>query len=426
MLSLKATHFIPPVIALVIASSWAGYERQSLARVTIANEALEKAISVAKEGSGEEGAAGLPTGKDGKVAAKAKEKIVWKKMAEELLEMQRGGGMGDMRKMIRLQQQLQEMSREEWVAALDEIDALGLSVDEAAALERMLLEPLIEKDPELALTRNLATLKGEQDGNSWQLSEALRKWAVKDQDAATAWFDSQIAAGTFDSKSLDGNNRVRMQFEGRLIATMLATDADAASSRLAGLPTDQRAAAAEQIFQGSQLKQKEHAAYAKMIREQIPVEKQASLLSRPVFRMVNQEEGLSKVADYLSRIDANPAERAVSVEEAATTKIRSGEEKPVTRADIDGIRKWAGEQAPEAAEAVTGKTLAAAAGDKDRMSYAAAADMAVEYRGASGSDEVLIGFLEREPPDGNKSKALELAGKIQDPKIRERFEQRFK
>ena len=69
----------------------------------------------------------------------------------------------------------------------------------------------------------------------------MQQWAKKDPAAAIAWFDQQIAAGKFDSKSLDGKsqsrNPVRRCFD---LHILLGSDPEAAALRLGAMPEDQR------------------------------------------------------------------------------------------------------------------------------------------------------------------------------------------
>ncbi|NJR42733.1 MAG: hypothetical protein HC767_08755 [Akkermansiaceae bacterium] len=113
------------------------------------------------------------------------------------------------------------MSREEIIAALDEIDRLDLSDEERDALISEILDPLIEKDPQYALERFADKIKTDPDGIGSQLSSAMRAWAQKDLGAATAWLDRKIAAGDFDSKTLDGQSDVREEFEAALLGSLI-------------------------------------------------------------------------------------------------------------------------------------------------------------------------------------------------------------
>ena len=86
------------------------------------------------------------------------------------------------------------MTREELLAALDEVATLDLTDNARGMLEQMLIGPLIEKAPELVLTRFIDCLQDARSGLKWHLPNALREWAKNDPAKADAWFDQQIAA----------------------------------------------------------------------------------------------------------------------------------------------------------------------------------------------------------------------------------------
>jgi hypothetical protein len=420
---LNAITFIPPVVALVIAGGWLGSQRQSIYTLEQGSAALQEAIAARSSGVVEDSARGKPA--PPVKMAKEKEPIDWKKVADQLAESRHGGGMGDMREMMRFQQRLQAMSQEELVAALDEIAALDLLAETRNMLEQMLLGPLAEKDPELALTKFIGRLEDNNGSFSWQLSEAMQHWAKKDRAAAIAWFDRQIAAGTFDSKSLDGKSRTRIQFEGNLINLLLSSDPDAAGLRLGALPEDQRSETLMQ-YSSHQLKEEDQLSFAILVRDQVPEKDQARTLGQLASRMVGKD-GYAKVTEYLDRIQATPAERTACVEQAADSKIQSiSYQKKVTREELDSMREWVTAQAPEKTGSVTGKALANASHQGRKMEFSEAAELAVQYHDTSGNDEVLSSFLDSWQARQNKEQARVLAGKISDGKRREEILEQLK
>jgi hypothetical protein len=420
---LKTPLLIPPVVALAIAGVWLGSQHRTISTLEQESAILQKAIAARTSGSSSDSPRSKPTSPA--KAAKDKEPIDWQKIAAQFAEMRQAGGGGDMRTMMRFHQRLQAMSKEELVTALNEIAILDLPAETRNMLEQMILGPLVEKDPELALTQFIDRIQ-ENDGSlSWQLSTAMQQWAKKDPAAAIAWFDQQIAAGKFDSKSLDGKNSARLQFEGNLIHVLLSSDPDAAGQRLAGLPAEQRDEALSQ-FSRQLLEEKDQLAFANLVRNQVPEKEQARTLAQQASRLVN-DEGYSKVTEFLDRIQATPAERTASVERAAENRIQSiSFRKKVTREDLDSMREWVTSQAPEKTGAVTGKVLADASQNGRKMEFSEAAELAVQYHDASGNDEVLSAFLDGWPARQNKEQARLLAEKISDPKRREEILENLK
>lgn len=412
---MKPVTFIPPVVALVIAASWLGAQHHSISVLESESALLRKHIDDVRAASASPDSArpDKPSG----ARAKDKEPLDWKKIAAEVAEMRGANGMGDMRTMIHLQQRLLSMSKEELVAALEEIASLDISNDARGMLEQMLIGPLIEKDPELALTRFADRVRDQKNGLAWQLSNALGKWTAKDPEKACAWFDKQIEAGVFDNKSLDSRNQTRNQFEGSLISGLLGTNPDDAGRRLGGLPEEQRSEVLS-FYAFQQLKDQDQLAYAKLVRSQIPENAQASTIANQTSRMVMQG-GYEKVTEYLDRINASASERSASVARAADSKIQNlSRQKTLAREDLDAMRTWADAQAPGSADRTTGSALGNAIGG-DRLKFEDAAALAVQYHDGSGNDDVLTAFLSSYNARRNKDQARVLAEKISDPARRE-------
>ncbi len=400
-------------------------QRRSISILETESEVLQTHIASARSGdtNGAGEAEETATAKAGSREKKAT--IQWKQLAAQMDGLNRGGT-GDMRAMIRLQSQLQEMSRDELVQGLEEIAALDLAEQERAMLEQMLLGPLVEKDPEFALTKFVARLGQGSGGLGWQLSNAMQGWAKKDPAAATAWLDRQIADGTFDSKALDGRAPERIQFEGSLVTVLLGSDPQAAAARLAALPEDQR----REVLLGShrEIPDTEQAAFASLVRSQIPADQQTGTLAEQASRF-SGDDSYQKVTGFLSRIDPTPAERAACVEQAGESQIRQlAWKKEVTATELDAMRTWAAAEAPDSLDRATGKALVAAIqGGKDgKTKFADAAALAVHYNEASGNDEVLATFLESWEARRNKDEARELAAKISDSERREKILEQLK
>lgn len=413
---LKSPSLIPPAVALVVAGAWIASQRQAISTFENESTVLEKHIAAARSASAADPARAKPAGSA--KAAKAKEPLDWKKIAAQFAEMQQSSGMGDMRAMMKFQRRLQTMTQQEIVAALDEIAALDLPEQPRRMLEQMLIGPLVQKDPEFALTRYIARLQDTRGGMGWQLSNAMQEWAKKDPAKATAWFDTQIAAGRFDSKSLDGKSQTRGQFEGNLISILLASDPDAAARRLGAMPEDQRGEVLGQ-YSSQPLKEENQLAFAKMVRDQVPQKDQAKALADQASRLVG-DDGYAKVTGFMDRIAATPAERTACVEQAAESRIQSiSYQKKVTREDLDTMREWTKTQAPDSTDKITGEALAGLLQNGRKMNFGEASELAVHYRETSGNDDVLTSFLDSWSARKNKDQARVLAEKISDDKRRE-------
>lgn len=414
---MQPLHFLPPVLALAICGTWIGSQRRSIANLERQSSLLRKEIEARKTSDQADGASSRSSAPG--METKDKSSIDWKKIAAKLEESRNSGGMGDMRTMMRLSQQLMSMDKSELAAALEEIASLNLPEASRMMLEGMLIRPLIEKDPEFALTKFIGRINEGEGGLRWQLSHAFGEWTKKDSAAAMAWFDRQIAAGIFESKSLDGKSQQRMQFEGTIIGALLASNPQAASLRLAALPEDQRREVLRNHAHNS-LKQEDQLAYAKLVRQSLSEKDGQECIAGLVSPMAYNSD-YSALTERMDRIEATPAERAACVEDAAENKFQQlSNQRKITRDDIEKLREWAKSQSPELADRVTGVALDKSLRSGGKMEFSEIAALAVDYHDASGSDEVLVPLLKnwRARQNENKEQARDLAGKISDEKVR--------
>lgn len=427
---MKLWSFFPPLVVTIGGAIWLGTQTVTISRIEKENHDLDLRISNQRARPANS-SIDRPTTQPGRpqmapkdTATSNLEPIDWKSLVGDLREMQQSGGMADMKAMIRLQQRLHSMSADDLAAALDEIAALGLSEQDQLLLEQTLVGPLIQKDPEMALTRFVDRLSEQKGVWSWQLSDALKAWAKDDPAAATHWFDSQIEAGKFESKSLNGRNEVRIQFEGSLISHLVHSDVEAASLRLGNLPEDQRANVLRHP-QFSQIKEEDQLSYARLTREQVPEKERAEVLGQPANQIALQK-GYDEVTAYIDRIQAADEERASIVEKAAQGRLSHlNRSNPVTAEQIDEMRAWASTQAPGSQDSATGKALANLAGFNDKDQFARVAKLAEQYHESSSNDDVLANFLGGWAAGSNKEVSRELAAKVRDEKRRTELLKRF-
>ncbi len=413
---------LPPLVVAIGGAIWLGSQTATISRIETENKDLGSRISAQRSRPGGGGIdRPSPSPERSRTTVKKEgakdEPFDWKELAGQMGQMQRSGGMADMKLMIRLQQRLQKMTAEELATALDEIAGLDLTELERMMLEQMLAGPLAQKDPELALNRFLDRLN-EKDGMwRWQLSSALKQWAEKDPAAAVAWFDGRIAEGKFDSKALSGKSQVRTQFEGALLSLLISSDPEEAARRLAKVPEEQRGEILGH-HEFTNLKEKDHLAFARLVREQASEKGRLDALGQPASKLAS-EKGYAEVTAYMERIQATEEERAAIVAKAAQGRLSSlNHSSPVTSAQIDEMRTWAAAQAPGTEDKATGKALADMAGFDDKKQFTNAAKLAGQYHGSTGNDEILITFLDGWAARSNKEASRELAGKIRDEKKR--------
>ncbi len=303
---MKLGPLIPPVIALSLAGIWIANQHQSISALKDATAALQKQFAAARSSSTDPA--------DAKSAAaiqatKNQKPLDWKKVGALLVKSDRGTGMEDLRSVIPFKQRLQAMSQAELIAALDEVATLDLPAVSLASLEQALLEALTVIDPELALARFTDRIPVISKGTPWllaklQFTNTFKDWATKDPAKAVAWFDQQIAAGKFDSKSLDPKSQICEHFEGALIGALLGTTPAAASHRLGAIPADQRAQFLRQNLVGK-LNRENYQAFAKLVREQVPERGQIGLFTQQAQRL-GSRESYAEITAFMDRIHCHP------------------------------------------------------------------------------------------------------------------------
>lgn len=406
---MKPNPWILPALAVLVTGGWIASRKHSAATLEREITIIRERIQQAKAGASGENGAGAAAEK----ARKEKDKTIdWKDVAGKIGQM-RGGGMQDMRTMMRMQRLLLDLTAEELCVELDEIAALDIDEPARKQLQGMILGVLSEKDPKLALDRFGDQLGDEESGVHWQLSAALRKWAETEPAAAVAWLDRQIAGGKLESKSLDGSNRSLIQFEGSIMGALLKTDPAAATARIKTLPEAQREELLQQGF-FFQVAEKNEAAYAKLVRDSLAADKVGGVLASAARNLPDYE----RVDGFIASVGASDQEKQAIVAEVMKNRMnrRGGSEIPLE--ELDKARAWGAGQSPAVVDKTTGEALA---GTLWRgTDFKEASELALKYHESSGNDEVLAAFLKsNEVQHRAAEEALPLIDKIKDPALQE-------
>jgi hypothetical protein len=385
---LKIIYMVPPAAALVFMGAWNLLQVRSIATVESERRILEKRIAAAlarrtvDAGSRANGPQFHPFS----------------------------------RHPVAMRDSSPEMTAEELIAALDEMDGRELSAAERDRLEAILVGKLIDQDPRLALER-FADRISSPSGVGWQLTAAFEKWAMGDLAAATAWLDRQIAEGKLDSTSLEDRNEMRLRFEGALLASLLAEDPDAAARRLADLPADLRREVLQQL-PFSELSAVEQTAYTRLVRGLVPPSEREGSFAHAASELA-QAGDLSDVRQFLDSVNASPQERAAAARHAADSHLRIlAADGPVTATEVDAMRQWLEREAPALTDSITGKALAEAAQQRGKLTFQDAASLVLHYQASSGNDAVLVAFLRGYAARSNLDEAKHLVDRIKDAKLR--------
>jgi hypothetical protein len=407
---MQPLHFLPPAAALVASGLWLGFQQRSISTLERETVLLRQHVDAAKHAATADHSSLAAVRTNGK-KANDPDAIDWKSLADTMSKAERGG-MPDMRAMLKLQTKLMSLSGTELTAALDEIAALELSNDARRSLENMLIGLLAQKEPKLVLDRYLDRLNDPRSGmGSWQLANAFQQWAGKDSAAATAWLDAQIAAGKFDSKSLDGKSQSRLQFEAAVIGSLLASDVNAAGKRLAAMPEEQR----RELFQQGMfmnVKPGSEKNFAALVRQSVPESERGQAFANATTMMVHQG-GYEKVGKYLDEIEATPGERKDIVKQAASSKIQQlSHDGGIDRKEIDEMRTWVTQTSPDNVDSITGESLGNLWSRQSK--WEDNAKIIGDLYAEKPSDELLVSFLNGHETSQHREAALALAAKISD------------
>jgi hypothetical protein len=403
------TNLIPPAVALILVAIWLVPQRRSMAVLESECARLQNTITAAE----------APSRTRPDPLEKRRKIIEWTKLGNlfqsnpMMSSISFSGALPDTREAMRFRQRMDAMSTAEIIATLDEIAALDLPHKVRENLEWTLLDAMARKDPAAAL--GLIESRGLMKSALYEylISGTLQVWAQKDTAAAADWFDEQIAAGTFDSKALNGVSSSRQILETAFIRMLLGSSPEAAARRLAALPEDQRGDVMH-MYDMSSVPEEIHVAHADLIRAQVPEKDQAETIASQMTNLVKRGD-YSAATAYLDRIAATPAERAASVMKAIWDMYPiNPDSNKLAREDFDALREWVGKQSPESVDKVMAEALGKGANGDHKITFATAADLAVEYSAQSGNDEVLAGFLTSNAARRNKAVARDLAAKITD------------
>jgi hypothetical protein len=410
---MKPLHFIPLGLALAGLAYWSFSQRESAGELATQSQALQQKIATAQKTH-------TDTSEKLKTTAKSIDQPMdWKDLAARMVAAQQEDTTTVTDRVLEsFKQRLAKMSVAELLTALEEISSLGLAAEAKGPLEEALAEALIQQDPGLALVKFADRIRDESDGVGWQLAGALGEWAKRDLAAATAWFDHEITAGRFESKSLDGQSEARLEFEAALLSQLLTTTPKVAATRLAALPEGERRSALEQMdttdigLSGQQT-------YVDLLRKLVPQDERGDALGHLISERIPDGD-YSKITEFLDTIQATPEERSVATRAAIGSQLEEiANERAVTRNDVEAMRTWLQQQSPTAVDRLTGEALGQAIQDDGDFNFKRAAALVLEYHLSSDNDDIIIGFLDSAEADGSNKEAIALAGKIKDSKRRE-------
>ncbi len=404
---------VPFVLMLAGLIAWVGTQRVSIA-------SLEKEISTLRTGITEFESTTATITSLRKISHTVKvfhtdQPIDWKEVEAYLADPKR-----DPQWLASLQKKLATMSPEDLIEELKRIAILypaNPSEQVVIQMERLIVAPLIAKNPELPLRHLIGRIDEPGYSRANMLCDAMREWTKIDQEKAIAWFDEQLAAGAFEENELNRNFLVDM-FLTHIIGVLIIQDMETALLRLRMIPEIRRSEIIHRCSEDYLPKNiTDYRAYAELVRSEVVARGQHYTIANFTVKIP-----FEKVADFLNTIEASPTERAMSAERVGKKliyELSNGEK--ITRSNFDTMREWTGKVAPDAVGQITGILIARAITDfTPSLTYDETAQLALDYHAETKDDDILVGFLYFSRNSSNDATRRKVTSNIIDPKRRER------
>ena len=237
---MKSSSLIPPALILIAATSWIAYQRQSLSAVRSVNATMEQTlVQVANQPRTVSVATDLGREKPTNAVHKV-DSIGGKQLIARIAEMLGNRYAPEDPAWDFFERQVSSLSKEDLVAALDEVAAQSFHAISHYKIDEKLLDALGEIDPGLSLDRCGDLSLNGRTNLEICLTSTLKAWGMRDPHQAGAWLDQQIATEKYDSKRLDGKDCLRDTLEATLIDALLVKNNAAAKVRLKSLSKEDR------------------------------------------------------------------------------------------------------------------------------------------------------------------------------------------
>ncbi len=224
--------------------------------------------------------------------------------------------------------------------------ASDLSEEDRERIVGKLLDVLVEKDPARAfavIEEGFAGKTSRQIHHQLLVRSGLfEKWILRDGPQALAWLDKQIAAGLFESRSLAGTSRVRQEYEALIFLRTKDGSRIAALDPLDRLPTLQ-----SWYFQS--LKPEEQADFAKVVRTSGLKPSEVAEALKPLLNRAMQSGDLAGADAFFERVSPTPEELPRLSEAAAGNAMFALGKKAdqLTGDEVPAIRSWLADKSTE-------------------------------------------------------------------------------
>jgi hypothetical protein len=430
-------HYVPPLVALIIAAAWLAYLRGSNSALEQDNLALQKKIEESRNAAflqNERARAGAKSTGAKRVKKPSDNEIKpsddWVGTSRDwnalvLFNNNEGVRFNVTAACRRLETLASEMSGDELVSAYTQMASLPVDAPFRNYLEAIMLDQLKTKNPGFAFSQLIAKCQNEDTGPI-QMGD-FNKWLARDPAAATAWYESQLAAQVFD-KTLDGNSPNMVPFEAAFIMSLLATDPAAAEQRLKSIPPDLRGSLGPYVWSVPKENSK---AFVDLLRKSMPMEEYVAILKYNSLTDYNfrfdSDSDPKVVLKNLDRLGLTPEECSTLMTQhfAEIAKSRAMRDKfgLPSREKFDEDRARIQAIDPSSADRATGVALQSyLEASKTTSARDFVEKAAMDYHGSGAGDELLLPLIEGSA-NGSipfpKDRARLLAMKITDERLRE-------
>jgi hypothetical protein len=447
---MKIVHYIPPLVALIIAAAWLASLRASNRALEQDNRSIQAKIEESRgslASQNERARMGAKSDRTRANSARAKREtkpadVEVKPLSEfmptasdfnelVLLNNNEGVRFNLTAACRRLEALASEMSGDELVGAYTQMASLPVDAPFRNYLEWVMLDELKKKNPEFAFSQFIAKCQNEDTGPI-KMGD-FNEWLARDSAAATTWYESQIAAQVFD-KTLDGKTPNMVPFEAAFIMSLLASDPAGAEQRMSNIPPDLRASLGTYVWSVPKENSK---AFVELLRKSMPMEDYITILKD------------NSLTEYNFRFDSDSDPKAVqknldslgfTPEECSTlmtmhfteiAKSRAMRDKfgMPSRENFDEDRARIQAIDPSSADRATGFALQSyLAESKTTSAQDFVEKIATDYHGSGAGDELLLPLIEGSA-NGSipfpKERARVLATKISDQTLREEMLQKL-
>jgi hypothetical protein len=434
---MKIIHYVPPVVALIIAAAWLSDLRSSNSALEQNNLSLEKKIEryrsatvLQSERAGTEAMRSRVKRERKSSESESKPSGDWVATSRDwnaivLFNNNEGVRFNLTAACRRLETLASEMSGDELARAYTQMASLPVDAPFRNYLESLMLDQLKKKNPEFAFSQLIAKCQNEDSGPI-QMGD-FDEWLTRDPAAAATWYEKQIAANVFD-KTLDGKTPNMVPFEAAFMMSLLASDTAAAEKRMNNIPQDLRAGLVDYVWDVPKENSK---AFIDLLRKSMPVEDYIAILKNNSlteyhFRF-DSESDPKVVRKNLDSLGFTPEECSTLMTQhfAEISKSRAMRDKfgLPSREKFDEDRARIQAIDPFSADRATGIALQSyLAESKTTGAQDFVEKIATDYHGSGAGDELLLPLIEGSA-NGSipfpKERARVLASKISDQTLRE-------